>query len=410
MRFAQRRFSVVGSPMVLAQSGGAITYSVERDRLPDASATAKVERWPLAVGVHYAPGVLEAVHGREGWRVPSGAAVTSTVGWVLDQMFAERIDIPELPPFRAAPPGVAGIVVLASVTGSGPPESITVHFELLSRDGIVVYRWEATGKGAPLPVASVSDAFTIVAKTEVTWAIRDAIAAFMVGFAAQPRVCEWLAANGVAPTGPEPVYQASIRAPPGGTPLAFAPEAREWRRYGDLSNARQCIGDRLEGLAPPVRSLPFDRLRLEFLSRARGCDRAEGRRRHAALRRSSCGPPQARGARSALPRLFRRQHGHRLRSRRNAVRGGACWGGCFGFSWGTRASSFNATVVDLRDAVQIATEAASRTIGVSLPALVVPVPLIGATESVACQELAERVHRIVTGKTGAGPPPSERGR
>ena len=75
--------------------------------------------------------------------------------------------------------------------------------------------------------------------------------------------------------------------------------------------------------------------------------------------------------------------------------GGFGAGGCLGFSWGTRDSSFHAVVLDIQQGATAGDPQSRRTASIYMPAFIIPIPLIGATEAEACEELARQVRGLV---------------
>jgi hypothetical protein len=66
-------------------------------------------------------------------------------------------------------------------------------------------------------------------------------------------------------------------------------------------------------------------------------------------------------------------------------------GGCFGFAWWDKDSSYEVSIWDLERAESVGAMS-SEVLGTSyVPALIIPVPLIARTESTACGGLAEQL-------------------
>lgn len=385
--------------LVFFQAGCAlVTYSVQEDRLPGPTARAMVGQWPVAVGVHYGPGVRDAHIAYELWQVRIGAGVTATFSWALRQMFTEVVELHELPPGRAAPAGIAGIVMLTSVPNTRTPEAVTYDVELRAPDGSRLDEWTVHGTawtGDP-PEHSLPG-------TRVTWAIRDATASFMVRFADRPAVHDWLVGAGAAIREGGPTYSPAAMAPPWEAGVLLVPGSG-FQGYGDASYARQCVGSRLEEMAPPIRIVPFDRFRLAFFP---WLEHSIAPATEEDVLRFVAHPVVHQKLEELNVRYLIRFSG---RTTTNLSRGGIApipYAGFWGFTWGTRHSAFTVAVIDVREAVAVARKSASREAGVYVPAVVLPVPIIGATESAACQELAEHIHGILTGKLPPGRPQPE---
>lgn len=75
--------------------------------------------------------------------------------------------------------------------------------------------------------------------------------------------------------------------------------------------------------------------------------------------------------------------------------GMVCSYGCIGFVWGSRQSSFSAYLLDIQKLEVLAEENVVRGGRVFVPAFLLPVPLIAATKTSACQELAEKIHAAI---------------
>jgi hypothetical protein len=388
MRPASTRSVVALVLTCLLQSGCAITYSVDKQRLPDSTDHALVPRWPVAVGVYYAPDVRKTeANVADAARVPIGAEVTSMFRWALNQMFAEVIEVSELPPARPAPAGALGIVALQRVDVAPAQRRLTYAIELRTPEGYALDQWEAAGSAPEDPAAGP---MFMPFGSITAWAIRDATATFMVGLADRPAVRDWLGTIGV--TLSEVVQErgpTAVTAPPE-LRVAFVRDVYDWR-YGEASEAQRCIGSKLEALVPPVRIVSFDRLRMEFFP---WLEFTTAPRTEEDLLRFL--------TQKVIHRKFEDLNLRYLIQVSGATTtdfgSGAvlCPYGCFGFAWGTRQSAFRITVIDLQSAITIASEAVTKQGDVYLPAFILPVPIIASTETEACQRLAERIHAIAT--------------
>ena len=80
---------------------------------------------------------------------------------------------------------------------------------------------------------------------------------------------------------------------------------------------------------------------------------------------------------------------------------GPTGGGCFGFVWWDKDSSYEVTVWDLERAESVGSVSAEA-VGTSyLPAVVVPVPLIAMTQSAACEGLSKQLKQLLIPETNA---------
>ena len=74
---------------------------------------------------------------------------------------------------------------------------------------------------------------------------------------------------------------------------------------------------------------------------------------------------------------------------------GPAGGGCFGFAWWDKDSSYEVNVWDLAKAESVGS-ASAEALGTSyLPAVVVPIPLIARTKSAACDGLSEQLRQLL---------------
>lgn len=396
-RRAQR--AAVALVAALGLTGCAVTHTVDAARLPDASAPALVEQLPITVGVHHAAGVRETIAlPADLVRIPIGAEVISTFDWALRQMFAGVVAVAEPPPGRAAPPGIAGIVLLARVQPSIGQPLLTYSIELRSPEGSLLDQWDVTGFAPKDPLAE-----PILATFSALWAwsIRDATAAFMVDLAQRPAVRDWQAAAGPAAGAAAAPSAPAHPLSPGGAAVAFVSEAGDWS-YGDASDAQACVASRFRALAPAVPIVPFDRLRLALFP---WLEFSTAPRTEDALLNLLARPDVEQRIGKLGLRYLVFAGGKTTTAFDNGgvacVAGPGPGAGCYGFAWGTRDSSYRATVVDLAKAFDPVKAATHRQAGVYMPAFLVPVPIIGATKSAACEELAQRVRDIVTGGASA---------
>jgi hypothetical protein len=389
--------------LAVVPSGCALTYSVPPERLPAAIGGAMVERWPLEVGVFYMPAGREAVAADAAWRVPLGDAVAATIDWSLAQMFASVRTVDRLPS-PSLPSQLAGVIVVRSAEAQPYPAVVTLDVALVAPDGATVAEWGVTGRGewGPGPGISAREFFATVA-ADFALALRDASAVFMTGFISQPGVRAWLAANGVAHPAAVPVFAAGQSTDDASPRVVLLSDAATWR-YGRTGQAMSCLGDRLVAARPPVSIMDAEDLRSALFPWLERSTAPSGAERLLALIAQSA--VQRKLAALGVRYLVDFSGGTTMDIGRGGIFCGAGYGGggCLGFAWGSRESSFRATVLDVRQAMEVAAEAVQERGGVYVPALILPIPLIAATETAACDALAVRVHGLVTGTRTSGVP------
>ena len=70
-------------------------------------------------------------------------------------------------------------------------------------------------------------------------------------------------------------------------------------------------------------------------------------------------------------------------------------GGCFGFAWWDKDSSYEVSVWDLQKAESVGS-ASAEALGTSyLPAVIIPIPLIARTQTAACDGLSEQLKQLL---------------
>ncbi len=78
-------------------------------------------------------------------------------------------------------------------------------------------------------------------------------------------------------------------------------------------------------------------------------------------------------------------------------------GGCFGFAWWDKDSSYEISVWDLEKAESVGS-ASAEALGTSyLPAVVGPIPLIARTQTAACDGLSQQLRRLLAPQAPAAP-------
>ncbi len=70
-------------------------------------------------------------------------------------------------------------------------------------------------------------------------------------------------------------------------------------------------------------------------------------------------------------------------------------GGCLGYAWGSRESSFNATILDIKDKNKLSKAISTQKGGIYVPAFIFPMPIMAATESKACQNLTSQIRDLI---------------
>lgn len=395
MRWARPSAAVLLVVIVLL-AGCVFTYAVDDRYLPPRSAQAMVERWPVAVGVYYAPQIsgsyskLTAVA-----RVAMGAELISTFRWALNQMFAEVVTLEALPPSQEYRARIAGIVALERVDAAGD-----WGIALYGSDGHVLDRWEVNGVGT----MEIGAEPTIVpGATFSALEIRDATASFMVKFAERPRVRKWLLGTGVVPGEAGPKYWPTGLVPPSNTGVTFGPAQGDWHwRYSKASEAEECIGPSLEALTPRLRVVGFDALRLAFFPWLE--QSVAPRSEEHFLRFLAQADVQRKFEELNLRYWIQSSGGTTTDIGKGPLVCGLGAPACFGITSGSRDSSFRVNVIDLKKVTSVARESVTRHSDVVVPAFFIPVPILAPTEMAACQEMAERIHAVATGKPSRAQP------
>jgi hypothetical protein len=350
---------------VLALAGCA-TVAVPEDRLPQAIGTALVEQWPLAVALVVTPGV-EATSDRIVHDV--GTHIGPTVLWALKQRF-ERV---------ASTPAADSAGTFTLLGASAANGSVGLRIQLASPTGAPIDEWTVEGK--PLAALYLAESYAS--------ALNDASAVLITTLPERPAVRAWLAAHGIALPADGPVLRAAPSSGSGRTAIALLPATGDAPE--DLlavRRARTCLGERLQ---PALEVLERDALRQRLypwleLSVAPSS---------AAALLDFFGEPALRATLEAMGvrHLVLFGGGTNTRFDKGGMLCGG--GGCLGFSWGTRDSSFFAIVLDVQQGTTAGDPQSRRTVDIYMPALIIPIPLIGATENEACEALAKQVRSLV---------------
>jgi hypothetical protein len=374
-----------------ASAGCAVTKHLDRSILPQPSTTAMVQQWPLAVGLYVPPDVRSRVlqqvgegilFEREKWNVPVGQEVASTFRWALEQMFAEVVVLEQAPSGAETAGRVAGVFELSDIRLGPHPLSfrtLLLDVALYSRSGERIDSWQVaspeTGTGP-----------------EFAYVVRDAVAQFMARFADRPGVASWLAGEGIAATAARPVFRGDGDERPSGSRMLLSPGLR----FAEAKTAMKCLRERLAHAAPPVDLISSASVRMDFfpwLEPSLAPTSVEDARRWLAE------PATRQKLRALGVRHVLEFHGETkldLPGGGMVFGGGFGAGGFFGYVHGTRESSFAAVVLDIEESGIPHDASVTERGSVHIPAFILPIPLIAQTESKACDELASRIHEMLT--------------
>ena len=389
------RCLLVGLAVVMA-SGCTFTYPVKQEVLPQPATVAMIQPWPLRVGLYIPPAVRSRVLAQQAWRVPAGEAVASNFQWALEQMFA-RVGVLDAPPAgQALPDGLNGAVELSDIAyDDAVPGSLRYELGLYSAKGERVDGWPIT---TPLPVwdieASGLSSLMMNRGTELAYAMRDVSAQFMVHFADRPAVQAWLAGEGVAAAAVRPAFSGSGVVPPAAPKILLVPNLGTWL-YTDAARSMDCVGNRLAQASPPFEVIAADQVRLAFFP---WLEPSTAPKSLADLQRWAAEPAIRNKMRAIGARYLLEFHG----GTKTEIPGGGILcgagfggGGCFGFAWGSRESAFSATLLDMWENGTPLDASATQHSGVYVPAFGLPIPLMAATETAACEDLARRIHDLL---------------
>jgi len=360
--------SIVVAALAFAMAGCG-TLAIPADKLPQSTGTALVEQWPLAVTLIVAPGV-EAISDRAVRDI--GAYIGPTVAWALQQRF-DRVS-------TAPAPGIDGTFrVLGSSAVDG---HVQLRVQLANATGMLIDEWTVHGKS--LASVLMSDAYAS--------ALSDAAAVLITTLPERPAVRAWLAAHGVQVPTDGPVLRSVPAVGRERKAVALLPEPDNAADPLVVYRARTCLGKRLQ---PAIEVFDRDALRHQLYP---WLELSVAPSSTAALL-DFLGEPALRATLEAIGVHHAVVFGGATSTKfdRGGIVCGAGMGGggCLGFSWGTRDSSFHAVVLDLRQGTTAGDPESRRTANVYMPAFILPIPLIGATEDEACDELAAQVRRIV---------------
>lgn len=381
----------------LGMAGCTFNYSIKAELLPAESSTAMVHKAPTTVGLYINPRIRSYAFSRGAGRVQAGAQLASTFQWAVLQLFEKVVILDTRPSIDRFPIGLAGVIELSDVElneGYAP-----IRYEIVIHDALdnKTATWSLVGATTLWDVerSSLSATFQEIG-TGLTYGIRNQTAKFMVELPNQIPADKWFKETDVQ----MPVMQQSLASrktdvekPTG---ILILPNLIDWR-YTDNANAINCVGNRLSALSPSEKLILLDNaFRLQFFP----------------WLEPSTGPKSIEEFRALLTKPTIKKEMRLLGIRyllsyaggtTTNVRGGSMFcgagfgaGGCMGFSWGNRESSFSASIIDLYEERNTKETTSKATSGVYVPAFGLPVPLMAPTESIACEELANRIHELIS--------------
>ena len=379
--------------VVSLSTGCAVTHDVNQDVLPQPTATAMIQPWPLTVGLYIPPTVSSRVFAQQGWRVPAGEAVAANFSWTLQQMFTRVVELDKPPSGPGLPQGLAGVVELSDIAYEyGISGSLGYEIALYSGKGDRLDGWPET---MPLVLWDIRESSLpgsmFGVGREIAYAMRNISAQFMVHFADRPAVQAWLAGEGISPAVVRPGLSEVAAAPPAMPRILLVPNIGTWL-YTDASRAMACVGRRLAQANPPFEVVPTDQVRQAFFP---WLEPSTAPKTVEDFRRWLAEPVIRNKMRAMGARYLLEFHG----DTKTDIPGGGILcgagygaGGCLGFAWGSRESSFGASLLDMwREDAPFDAGATQRG-GVYVPAFILPIPIMASTETMACEELSRRIH------------------
>jgi len=359
-----------------------------------------VERLPLAVGLSITPQFRSYEHieewtgpVRHPWRLLLGPASTSVFQQALSAMF-DHVE-----PLAVEPSSAVGLDQLDAILEptiedahlSFTADLKTARFRIRYRvtlrtvSGQAIASW--TAFGAAEDEQSMLELRPTVVARIVMRALRAAAAEILVGLHRQPDLMRWLVdSKRVSPTGEAP-RTASL---PAGAP----PPSREGATFVGVEEDEggpflECLATRVRDDQPGLRIVPTsvfrDGLFPWFEPRTAPGD-AEGFA--GVLARSDVAERLA-----ALDvRYVVLVSGRTTMNWKGEIGCGVAYqgGGCLGLKWADRKTKVAAVVWDSERATEVKLDAEANAKWI-IPALVIPIPLIAPTESVACAEAAKQI-------------------
>lgn len=389
--YSLRRSNSLFALVALLASGCAVTHRIRSDILPMQSTQAMVPQWPIKVGLYIAPSVKTMVLERQWWRVRAGDTIASSLRWATRQMFTDVADVDR--PWTVADndPRLAGTIALTRVVAEGGPQSfgnLRYEMSLYSPEGKEIDHWTLVTSVALWDAPASSPVAMRSVASDIGYAIRNETAQYMADFTSRTAVRLWLSAQGVNDPTIRPALR-TFRAASSSEAIVVVPEMSSWL-YTDSAVAESCIGHRLAESSPPLEVIPIDRIRLEFFP---WLEPAVVPKSREAMRQWL----QNEEVQTQLRALGVRYFLEFLGGTKMDTEGGMlCSYGCLGFIWGHRQSAFRAYLLDVRKNETWTEESVVRRGRVIVPALLLPVPLIAATKTAACEELAEKLRAAVS--------------
>lgn len=376
-------------------TGCAIDYQLREDLLPARAATALIEPWPLDIGLYIPPPVQARVIGHQAWRMPVGETLTANFHWTLRQMF-RRVEVLTAPPAGRRQPGeLSATLELAAVDYRyGVPGSLGYDIVLRSTQGAVLDAWSVTTPMNlwDLDASSLRGSLYSVS-SEFALAMRNVTAQFMLGFAERPAVAAWLRAQGLAAT-LRPASRAASARPAGQARILLVPNIGSWL-HTDAARARSCVGQRLETRTGTFEIVPVAEVRLGFFP---WLEPGTAPKTTGDLLHWLATPPVRSRMQALGVRYLLEFHGGTTTEMPGGgivCGGGYGAGGCLGFAWGSRQSAFRATLLDARADSPPLETGSSRRGGAYMPAFILPVPIMAATQRHACEDLRRRLRELL---------------
>ena len=373
----------------------------EHPILPTPEQRALIEPWPIKVGVFVSPNIDKLQYGR-GWRkTPAGKTIDLTFRWGIAQLFGETLPLGR-PPGEVAPPeGLAGSIELADVRlrESIPPNplaslAITYVLRFYSASGTPEETIEIAGKALRIdPKRSGLGLVIMSEENEMQFALRDQTALTMLGVARAAPVQRWLERAGVAERTLRPGNGTPVAPTFAANTLVILPDLEHWE-HTDNAHPMGCIGPTLGHMHPALAvSTLEERTRMLFFPWLEPVTAPVG---VDALNAFLADPViHARFRALGIRHLLAYEGGTETNFDSGGIICGAGMGGggCFGLSWGEKVSEFNVQLFDL-DSIEKPIPLHVRESGKTvMPAFILPIPLIPATEGIACEALARAIHQ-----------------
>jgi hypothetical protein len=395
------RFWRVTAPALTAclVVGCSTTSHTEQDLLPAPTNVAMVQPWPLTVGL-YVPADVRTMEVRQGlMHAAVGDEIARTFQWALAQLFANVIllDTPAAEPSAAA--SLAGIIELAHV---GPRLDYDVSFRNAS--GAVIGRWSMNDgtnseifAESPIPEPwdfTRSDLEWHSLATAAAYTIRDNTALLLLQLPVQAAVRSWLADAHVQSSTLHPYLAKPGPAPGRQDRVVLLPNLGTWY-YTNNGKAMSCAGGRLREGDPPIDVINIDDVRLAFFPWLEPSTAPKTMEEFNAFLENPA--IQQKMAELGIRYLMAIEGGT------TSDKHGGIWcgvgptgggGGCLGFVWGNRESSYVATIIDVTSPHESRDIAGKQAGHYYVPAFALPIPLIAPTEGKACAQLAEHVRQF----------------